>query len=107
MLELNSSNFNEEVNNSNIPVLIDFFATWCGPCKAIAPSLEAISTEYEGKIKIVKLDIDSEGLYEIVSAFAIRSVPTMVIIKDKQELSRVTGGMPKQKIIEFIDTFVK
>ena len=102
MITLNDDNFEDEVLNSDIPVLVDFWAEWCGPCRALAPTIEEISLEYEGNLKVGKLNVDdSPGA---PSAFEIRSIPTLILFKDGAVLDRVVGALPKNQIANFLDS---
>ena len=82
-------NFKTEALSSNIPVLVDFFADWCGPCKMLAPIVEALSTEYEGKIKIGKLNVDEAP--ETAQAYGIMSIPTLLFIKNGEVVNKIVG----------------
>ncbi len=93
VIALNDSNFKEEVENSLVPVLVDFSATWCGPCKMVAPVFDQFATENQGKVKAFKIDIDeSPGL---ATQFGIRGVPTFIALKDGKEFARQSGGISK------------
>ncbi len=92
--------FDAEVKNSDIPVVVDFWAEWCGPCKMIAPSLEEISNEMEGKIKVVKLNIDENP--ELASQFGIRSIPTLAMFKDGAVADIKVGASPKTALSSWI-----
>lgn len=94
------ANFESEVIKSSTPVLVDFWAEWCGPCKAIAPKLEEIAGELGAKIKVVKLDVDANQ--ETASKFGIRSIPTMILFKDGKPVDQMMGNRPKESIVEFI-----
>jgi len=93
---ITSANFESEVTNSEVPVLIDFWAEWCMPCKMVAPVLAEISEEYDGKLKIGKLDVDSEG--ELAMKFSVQSIPTLMLFKNGQEVARKVGAVPKPAI---------
>lgn len=103
MLIVNSENFTSEVLSSSTPVLLDFFAEWCGPCKALTPSLEALALEYEGRVKFVKMDIDEISNTELVTSFGVRSVPTLMIIQNGVAKVGSVGMLPKNKIKDLID----
>lgn len=93
---VNNNEFQTEVINSNGVVLVDFFATWCGPCKMVAPVLEALSSEMEGKVTILKVDIDQS--MELAQQYKIMSVPTMMVFKDGKPVETIMGFQPKESI---------
>ena len=93
---LTDANFESEVIKSDIPVLIDFWATWCGPCKAVAPIVEDLANEYNGKIKIGKVDVDENQQTAI--KYRIRSIPTLLIIKNGKVNDMIIGAVPKAQI---------
>ena len=95
---ITDANFENEVIKSNIPVLIDFWATWCGPCKAIAPIVEDLAKEYDGKVKIGKVDVDDNQ--QIAIKYGIRSIPTLLIFKDGKLNSTIVGAVPKAQIVQ-------
>lgn len=95
---ITTSNYDEEVMKSDVPVLIDFWAEWCMPCKMIAPVLAEISDEYAGRLKVGKLDVDSEG--ELAMKFSVQSIPTLILIKGGEEVGRKVGALPKPAIEE-------
>ena len=94
------SNFEAEVLSSDVPVLVDFWATWCGPCIAMAPVVDALAEEFEGKAKVVKLDVDENR--EIAGKFQIRSIPTMMLFKGGEVVDKVIGGTSMAKLSEMI-----
>lgn len=99
---VNAANFDEEVANSSIPVMIDFYADWCGPCKMLMPIVEELAGEYEGKVNIVKLDVDASQ--DLAQKYGVMSIPTLVFIKDGNEVDRITGAMPKDALAEKLDS---
>lgn len=86
--------------STETPVLVDFWAPWCGPCKAIAPMLEELAGELAGKIQIAKLDVDEHG--PLAAEFGVRNIPTLILFKNGQEVERITGAIPKASIKEKI-----
>ncbi len=98
------ADFEIEVLKSSTPVLVDFWAEWCGPCKAIAPKLEEIAGEMGAKVKIVKLDVDANQ--QTASKFGIRSIPTMILFKDGKPVDQMMGNRPKEFIVDFLTKFV-
>ena len=100
IIETDDSNFESEVLKSDIPVIVDFWAPWCGPCKAIAPILEQISDEQGDKIKIVKVNVDDNQKY--AADFGIRSIPTLLIFNKGELKNQIVGSIPKAKIEKFI-----
>ena len=99
-ITLTQENFEDEVINSDIPVLVDFWATWCGPCKMIAPIVEEIEEEYEGKIKVGKVNVDDEG--DLASEYRIASIPTLLIFKNGEIVHTLVGYRPKEQILEYL-----
>ena len=93
LIELNEQNWEEEVINSDVPVLVDFWAIWCGPCKMIAPIVEELAAEYDGKFKIGKCDVDKNQ--SIAVKYGIRSIPTVIIYKDGEAFDTIIGAQPK------------
>lgn len=101
---ITDDNFEEEVIKSDKPVLIDFWAVWCGPCRMIAPIVEELATEYDGKVKIGKLDVDSNQQTSI--KFGVRSIPTILIFKDGKIKETIIGAVPKKNIVEKLDPLI-
>lgn len=96
IVELNNSSFETEVLKSNKPVLVDFWAPWCGPCKALAPVIDEISNEYADKLKVGKVNVDDNP--EISMQYGIRSIPTLIVFKDGEVFEQVIGAVPKSEI---------
>lgn len=94
------SNFESEVLNSDIPVLADFWAAWCGPCKMLSPVLAQIAQEYEGKIKVAKINIDEEG--ELAIKYNILSIPTVLLFKDGQLINKSVGFCSKEELLSML-----
>ncbi len=90
--------FKSEVLESGVPVLVDFWATWCAPCRAIAPSLEELATQYKGKAKVAKIDIDANQ--QVAQQFGIRSIPTLLVFKGGKVVSQIVGAVAKNKLEE-------
>jgi len=99
---LNDDNFENEVLNSETPVLVDFWAEWCGPCRALTPAIEEIAEDYSGKLKVGKLNVDENP--GAPSAYNIRSIPTLIVFKDGMALDRIVGALPKNNIVESVDS---
>ena len=95
-LKITRENFENEVMKSNIPVLIDFWAPWCGPCRMMGPIIEQLAEEYEGKAKVGKVNVDEEG--ELSQAFGVMSIPTIVLVKDGKVVKQTVGARPKAEV---------
>ena len=96
MVELNDSTFESEVLRSEAPVLVDFWAPWCGPCRILAPVVEEIATSYSGRLKVGKLNVDDNQ--ETTMTYGIRSIPTLIIFKNGKALDQIIGAVPKSEI---------
>lgn len=103
-VEITDENFESEVIKSDKPVLIDFWAVWCGPCKLVAPIVDELAGEYEGRVKIGKLDVDSSQQTSI--KFGVRSIPTLLLFKDGKLKDTIIGAVPKSKIVEKLNAVI-
>ncbi len=97
-IEITDANFQQEVMKSETPVLVDFWAAWCGPCKMIGPVVEEIAKEYEGKLKVGKVNVDNNP--EISMQFGIRSIPTLMVFKGGKVVEQIIGAVPKKNLME-------
>ena len=100
VLEFTDGNFKSDVLESKLPVLVDFWATWCGPCKAIGPIVEELAKEYTGKIKVGKVNVDDNN--QVAMQFGVRSIPTLIIVKDGKVIDQLIGAVPKQSMVDLI-----
>ncbi|AXH83626.1 TPA: thioredoxin [Haemophilus influenzae] len=104
VLHINDADFESVVVNSNIPVLLDFWAPWCGPCKMIAPVLDELAPEFAGKVKIVKMNVDDNQATP--AQFGVRSIPTLLLIKNGQVVATQVGALPKTQLANFINQHI-
>ena len=102
--EVDDKNFEVEVLQSEQPVLVDFWAEWCAPCRALTPVVEAVAQEYQGKAKVVKLDVDSST--QVAQRYGIRGIPTLIVFKGGNEADRVIGMTSKDNIARMLDTAI-
>ena len=103
--QVTDSNFETDVLNSDKPVLVDFWAEWCGPCRAIAPTVEAVAEEFEGKANVVKMNVDEN--MSVPQRYGIRGIPTLILFKNGQEQERYVGGnISREKLAELIQQYV-
>jgi len=100
-MNITKNNFEQEVLHSDKPVLIDFWAPWCGPCRMLSPVISEIAEEYGDKIKVCKVNVDDEG--ELAASFNVMSIPTLVVVKDGKVTNSAIGVRPKAQIVEMID----
>ncbi len=105
LLAITESNFETEVLQSELPVLIDFWAVWCGPCKMIAPIVEELAKEYDGKAKIAKCDVDSNQ--QVAIKYGIRSIPTLLIFKNGEVAEQIVGALPKNHITQKLNKVIE
>lgn len=103
-LHLTDASFDSEVVKADQPVLIDFWAAWCGPCRMIAPVIEELSNEYDGKAKICKLEVDNNQ--QTAMQFGIRSIPTILIFKGGEVVDTIVGAVPKEQIVNKLNNHV-
>ena len=100
-IHTSDTNFERDVLKSSTPVLVDFWAEWCGPCKALAPKLDEIAKEYSGKIMVAKVDIDQNK--QTPTTYGVRGVPTLALFKDGQIVDQIVGNHPKENIAALLD----
>ena len=104
VMELGDAEFQREVLESKQPVLVDFTAAWCAPCRAIAPVIEALATEYEGRMKVAKLDVDKHQ--ETAQQYGIRAMPTLLLFKEGKVVKQIVGAVPRAKLEEAVRPLV-
>ena len=104
VLHINDADFESIVVNSDIPVLLDFWAPWCGPCKMIAPVLDELAPEFAGKVKIVKMNVDDNQTTP--AQFGVRSIPTLLLLKNGQVVATQVGALPKTQLANFINQHI-
>ena len=104
VIDLNDEQFEQEVINSPIPVLVDFWATWCGPCRKLGPVVEEIAQDYEGKVKFAKVNI--ENCLKTAKEYAISGLPSLLVFKQGEAVERMTGLMPKSTIISNLEKHI-
>jgi len=104
-VELNDGNFESEVLKSDLPVLVDFWAPWCGPCRMVGPIVEEIGKDYEGRLKVGKLNVDENS--QTASQYGIMSIPNLLFFKGGKVVDQIVGAVPKQHFVEKIDKILK
>ena len=100
VVTLQDGTFDQEVLKSDTPVLVDFWAVWCGPCKAIAPAVDEIAKEYKGKLKVGKVDVDHAQ--QVAQRYGIRSIPTLLVFKGGRVVDTIVGAVPKSKLVDAV-----
>jgi len=100
-VHLTADNFEEEVENSSLPVLVDFWAVWCGPCKMIAPIIDQLADEFDGKVKIAKLNVDENR--ELAMRFKVMSIPTLMLFKNGEVVNQLVGARPKAELVKLLE----
>ncbi len=104
ILQVSDVSFNEDVLTADVPVLIDFWAPWCGPCKAIAPIVEELATEYDGKLKIVKMNVDDNP--QTPTKYGVRGIPNLILFKSGEVQQQIVGNVPKAQLVKAIEAVV-
>ncbi len=104
IVSLNNANFKEQVMEETLPVLVDFTASWCGPCRMMAPVLENLATEYDGRLKIAKVNVDDNA--ELSSQYGIMGVPTLILFKQGKQVETLVGFQPKNKLASRLDSLI-
>ncbi len=102
--QVTDSTFKQEVLESQVPVLVDFWAPWCGPCRMVAPVVDEISEQYDGQVKVVKVNTDENP--SVASQYGIRSIPTLMIFKDGQRVDMVVGAVPKTTLANTLEKYI-
>jgi len=100
-IEITAENFEAEVINADVPVLIDLWAAWCGPCRMVGPIVEEIADDYAGRLKVGKVDVDAQP--ELASAFGVQSIPTLLLLKDGQIVAGAIGARAKPQLVEALE----
>ncbi len=98
---LTTADFDRELRNSSVPVLVDFWATWCGPCRMVAPVVEELATEYEGRVLVAKVDVDENA--ELAIRYGINSIPALMVFKNGSPVDQVIGAVPKNTLKALLD----
>ncbi len=101
VIQVGDSNFEEEILKSDVPALVDFWASWCAPCRAIAPIVEEMAKNYAGKVKVAKLNVDENP--STPGKYGVRGIPTLILFKDGEVVDQVVGAVPKSQIVNLIE----
>lgn len=102
--DITTDDFTDEVETADLPVLVDFWAEWCGPCKQLAPRIEELAEDFDGEMKFVKVDVDENQ--ELAGQFGIRSIPTLLLFDEGEKVEQIVGSVPKERIREEIEKVV-
>ena len=102
VVNMTLDNFEDEVENSSLPVLVDFWAAWCGPCKMIAPIIDQLADEFDGKVKIAKINVDENR--ELSMRYKVMSIPTLLLFKDGEVVNQVIGARPKAELVKLLQS---
>jgi len=103
--ELTDNDFHQEVDKATLPFLVDFWAIWCPPCSMVAPVLEEIAKDYDGRLRIGKINVDNE--IKTANEFGIQNIPTMIIFDQGKEVERIIGALPKDQIVKKLEKYIK
>jgi thioredoxin 1 len=103
--ELTDTGFHQEVDKSDVPYLVDFWAIWCGPCSMVSPIMEEISQEFDGRVKVGKVNVDNE--IKTANEYGIQNIPTIIIFKQGKEAERILGAVPKDHIVKNLEKYLK
>ena len=101
LFQVNDKNFSQEVLSSDLPVLVDFWATWCGPCRSIGPIIEELAKEYAGRVKVTKLNVDENPATP--SQYGVRGIPTLILFRDGKIFDQIVGAVPKARLAAMIE----
>ncbi len=104
IVTLNDKNFQDEIKGTQVPILVDFWAEWCAPCRMIAPMLDEIAEEYEGKVKIGKLNVDQNR--SIAAQFGVMSIPTLIVFKGGEMVEQMIGAQPKENLLKVLQSVI-